>query len=177
MAVQRLRPDDLAAVVALQAQAYHHIVLETEADFRRKLTFCADACFGFWQHDRLHGYVFSHPGCYLRPPKIGATELTVPQPNCWYLHDLVVDPSLRGQGVAQQLVRAVIAYAYPHFSRLCLISLAQASAFWLKQGFVVETADAVLQQKLKEYGEQACYMSKSLDRAMMIQDKQHNAQV
>ena len=161
--IRPMRASDIGAVLRLQAEAYHEVVLETAAEFQHKLTFCPSGCFVAEAADGVCGYVFSHPGRWLQPPAIGAAlDATVPA-DCWYLHDLVVAERARGQRLAQRLLAQVQQCAQAAgFDRMALTALKQAVGYWQACGFEPVSAGRPLQGKLQQYGDGARYMAQAV---------------
>ena len=166
-AIRPMRAADMAAILVLQAEAYHEVVLETAAEFQHKLTFSPASCFVAEDGRGVCAYVFSHPGRWLQPPAIGA-ELSHGEPaDCWYLHDLVVAERARGQRLAQRLLARVQQCAQAAgFDRMALTALKQAVGYWQACGFQPVSADrpwqGKLQQHLQPYGEGARYMAQAV---------------
>lgn len=110
------------------------------------------------------GYTISHPITYHRPPALDSLlgEIS-PDANQYYIHDLAILPKMRGQKFAGEGVRRLLKVAEERFPSTCLISVYGTSAFWARFGFIIEPIDddTVLTEKLRDYGDDATYMSLS----------------
>ena len=79
-----------------------------------------------------------------------------------YLHDLALDPAVRGGGwsrpIIERLARDARAAGWP---ALTLVAVNGAAPFWERHGFIVVQAPGMA-EKLAGYGPDARYMRRSL---------------
>ena len=128
----------LGAVVRVQAEAFSEDLRETPAVF-------ADRLARFGQHFRVgvvDGQVAAYLICF--PWKMGETPVnnqkfpaSLPEPDCFYIHDIAIVPEARGIGLA----RALLEDAYRQadalgFDAVSLVAVGQSGSYWDKVGFV-----------------------------------------
>lgn len=107
------------------------------------------------------GYILCHPWCSLElpPPLNQVLPSNLPSPTIFVIHDVVVHPDHRTQGIGSQLVQEAIAYARAHgYMHVVLIALSPALGFWKKLGF----QRLPWQNVDPAYGSDAVYMGKCL---------------
>lgn len=106
----------------------------------------------------LVGYIFSFPARSSEcPPKLNSSLDGVPSSSdCYYIHDVCVDPTRKisgmGTTLAQHALRAARRFG---FDRVFLLSVQQSQRFWERLGFeAVRTAGS----DIATYGEGAALM-------------------
>ncbi|WP_394435833.1 GNAT family N-acetyltransferase [Streptomyces sp. SGAir0957] len=165
--VRAIAERDWPAITALEARAYSRLGLtEGQAALRARRDASPDTCFALHVGAQLAGYVLALPyphGAYpdLRRARSAATGRTgVPARNL-HLHDLVIAPELRRQGLARHLLRHLCGVARARaYERVSLVSVGGTEAFWSARGF---TAHPGVVASGGEYGAHAVYMSLSLE--------------
>ncbi len=158
-----MRTDDLDHVLLAQADVYDPDLLEDRRFYQNRLDLSPHSC---WvARDAAHemlGYLISYPWKGALPPSLGAALPALPErPDQWFIHDCAVLRHAQGRGVAAALLQAGRRYAWKAGLRRCsLVSLGSAVGYWERQGYkpVQGVAPDVLARKLKQYGEQACFM-------------------
>jgi ribosomal protein S18 acetylase RimI-like enzyme len=89
----------------------------------------------------------------------------IPQPNCFYIHDITLLPQARGTGLAKAMIEESYKMARElGFSQVELVSVSQSGNYWDKVGF--EAYADITEKKrasiLKVYGEGARLMIKEI---------------
>ena len=159
--VRAMRPDDLGAVVEIQAQCYPPEMNEHPALLAARLEACRDTA---WVAVEAGNDV---PGAYLvgyrtllgEVSPLGAAFAHHAQADGLYLHYLAIGRALRGRGVAQSLVAHARAQAQAwRLAGLALVSVNDTVAFWQGQGFAVAEVTSQGQAALATYTGRAVYM-------------------
>ena len=137
MPIRELDEHDIEAVLRIQANAYPAHILEVGDVFRQKLAAFPDGCLGYDADGNLAAYVFSHPWRGLEPVSLHSTTLLIPpDPDCYYIHDLAVRASARGQGVGEALFRRLTEVAGAlGLSTFALVAVQRSEDFWHRLGF------------------------------------------
>jgi len=156
-----MRPADLAAVVAL-AGAIHPHHPERPAVFAERLALAPAGCLVLATAGAVEGYAISHPWRLGGPPALDTLLGALPPaPACWHIHDIALDPRLRGQGHAAAALRLVLAGAMARgFGRASLLAIDGLAPYWERQGFVAAPAEA--DGALAGYGAGAVWMLRDL---------------
>ncbi|WP_244192214.1 GNAT family N-acetyltransferase [Komagataeibacter sucrofermentans] len=157
-----MQPGHLPAVVALAARMHPGCPERAEVlDERRML--CPAGCRVLMEPDgQVRGYMLSHPWRMACPPALD-THLgrLPPRPDCWYLHDIAIDPALRGQGHAHAALRHLGTQARLHgVNALALMAAEGAHTLWAHLGFTpIPDVPAAI---TASYGPDACPMRRAL---------------
>jgi ribosomal protein S18 acetylase RimI-like enzyme len=135
--IRELDEHDFEAVLRIQANAYPAHMLEVRDVFRQKRQAFPAGCLGYAAGGELAAYVFSHPWGGRDPVSLHSTSLVIPPaPDCYYIHDLAVHASVRGQGVAEKLFRRLTEIAGAIGLRtFALVAVQQSEDFWRRFGF------------------------------------------
>lgn len=153
-----MRSDDLDAVLSL-ADASHPGLPESHAVFAERLALYPAGCLVLDDHGDLGGYAVSHPIRRSEPPALGALIGSLPaDPDQFYIHDVVIAPSLRGAGAATSGIAGLLSLS-SEFETAALVSVYGTGAFWSRFGFVPSPDD--MAAKLRPYGADAVYMVRS----------------
>ncbi|WP_242621875.1 GNAT family N-acetyltransferase [Komagataeibacter xylinus] len=158
-----MQPGHLPAVAALAARMHPGCPERAEVlDERRSL--CPAGCQVLVKPDgQVRGYMLSHPWHMAHPPALDTLLGRLPaRPDCWYLHDIAIDPALRGQGHAHAALRHLGAQARLHGVKwLALMAAEGARALWAHLGFapIPEVPAAIT----VSYGADACPMRRAAD--------------
>lgn len=161
MAVWRnLRLDDIEGLLRV-ADKVHPDLPESDYVFAERIKLFPQGCLALVENEEVHGYAISHPICNRRPPNLNSLlgEIT-PDADQYYIHDIAILPKYRGQGQATEVIKDLldIAKSYPTTS---LVSVYGTASFWGRFGFVPEPiVDTVLKEKLRNYGDDAIYLSR-----------------
>ncbi|WP_186779476.1 GNAT family N-acetyltransferase [Streptomyces salinarius] len=169
--VRPLADGDWDAVVTLERDAYTGLGLsEGRAALQSRAAVSPDTCFVVDVGARTAGYVLALPypphqypdlarpeGPPEEPPEGPPGEPSAFRPGNLHLHDIVVAPGLRRQGLARHLLRHLTGTARARGDqRISLVAVGGTEPFWSARGFVPEPGvvpgDA--------YGGGAVYMSK-----------------
>ncbi|MDR3398674.1 MAG: GNAT family N-acetyltransferase [Pandoraea sp.] len=166
-----MQPGDLSQVLAVQAQAYHDLMHESEATLASRLTLSPSTCWVAVDTDAdaadapVAGYLFTHPWRIAAPPPLDTVLDTLPDtPDCWYVHDMALAPRTRGAGVASRLYAAALASAQSLGLRVsALVAVQQSQGFWARFGYAVTTdLSPLMTAKLAGYGDGAVFMTRDL---------------
>lgn len=162
-----LSPEDVPAVLALQAQCYGPEFLESAQAFRAKLEAAAPhrCSWMAWRGEQPLAYLVSLPVCEQSLPALDAPSLSLPAvPRLLYLHDLAVAPAGRSLGLGRRLVAQVLQSARAlGLARLGLVAVQGSVPYWQAQGFAEPAALAeALAKKLASFGEEARWMERVL---------------
>lgn len=133
-----MRPEDLAAVAALEAACHAPLPPEGEAVFAERLALFPEGCLAMEDATGLVGYVVAHPWRSADPPALGRTLGAIPlDADCLHLHDIALAPRARGRGlVAGALDRLRRAAEARGLHRLTLVAVHGTAQLWQRHGFV-----------------------------------------
>jgi GNAT superfamily N-acetyltransferase len=122
--------------------------------------FVLDAAAG----EQPRGYCFSHPWLFGAPPALDTLLQALPEAAAaYFIHDLVVDASLRRRNLASAIVPRLIDIARDiRADRMMLVAVSGSEPFWIRTGFN-RTPDWALQDATRaKYGAGAVQMEREL---------------
>lgn len=150
-----LQTEHMADVLRIQDYCYTEIEPESLESLQAKILASPNTCLIAESSEGAVGYLIAVPIIYPHLPTLNAPTFELPaDADTLYIHDLAVDSTGRGKGVAQALVRASINAAKSSgLSRACLVAIQNSQRFWEQFGFevVAEPADEFT-AKLASYG-------------------------
>lgn len=155
-------PGDATEVARLSA-VHLGVYAEGIEVFDERVRLAPSGCHVLDGDGGLIGYMFSHPWTRHRPPALHQMLGEIPRgADCWYIHDVAVDPAGRGGGQVRNIIDRVLRDAAGAGYRVAmLVAVSGADGYWQKLGFKDATTDA-LRRKLKCYGHDAVYMERTL---------------
>lgn len=109
------------------------------------------------------GYLFAYPWTADAAPALDTLIARIPDDaSVMYLHDLALDPRVRGGGWSRPIVERLAADAgAAGWRTLALVAVNDAAPFWERHGFKVVDAPGMA-DKLASYGPGARYMIRRL---------------
>jgi GNAT superfamily N-acetyltransferase len=141
------------------ADQIHPGLHERPEVFAERLRLFPEGCFVLTQNHKVMGYGLSHPWFLYNVPPLNQLLGSIPRsPECLLIHDVAVLPQARGRRSAAKLIEITA-----NLSRklgipcMALVSVYNTRILWTRLGFEV-VADGALIDKLKSYGQAACYM-------------------
>ena len=154
---------DLDAVAEIAALGFpDHF--EGRDCFANRLALNPGGCFVLARGgERPQGYLVAYPWRKAEAPALNTLIDAIPaDAEVLYLHDLALDPDVRGGGwsrpIMERLARDARAAGWP---ALALVAVNDAAPFWEGHGFVAVDSPA-MRAKLAGYGPDARYMVRRL---------------
>lgn len=152
-----MREDDLAGVLRLADRVHPELPESFDVIAEKRRLYPAgcrvlEAATG----GGILGYAISHPIRENSPPALDSFLGGIaPGAEQYYIHDVVLDPQLRGGGHARHVISALLDHA-ADFRSTGLVSVYGTAEFWARFGFA--PAEGVSAQKLAAYGADAVWM-------------------
>lgn len=144
---------DLKRVVDIAGVCYPNHPEDMDI-FVERLRLFPQGCLALAGEGAVEGYVLSYPWRADAAPPLNALILGLPEtPGAYYLHDLALMPSARGQGHSRAALDHLPAAGLP----LSLVSVNGTVPFWERHGFAVRTTGDLV-SKLASYGADARFM-------------------
>lgn len=156
---RRMTAADLDGVVDVARSSFpDHF--ESRACFENRLALSPVLSFVLAGADGIvRGYLFAYPWEGETAPALNTLIQALPtDADRIYLHDLALDPTVRGGGHTRAIVeRLVDQVRADGWTTIALVAVNDATAFWQRMGFQPVTSPE-LSAKLASYGDDACYM-------------------
>lgn len=154
---------DLDAVAAIAAVGFpDHF--EGRDCFQNRLVLNPGGCFVLAAEGQApQGYLVAYPWTENAAPALNTLIDAIPDDAAlMYLHDLALDPAVRGGGWSRPIVERLAADASAAgWPALALIAVNDAAPFWERRGFTVIEPPGMA-DKLAGYGPDARYMVRRL---------------
>ena len=154
---------DLDGVVAVARLSFpDHF--ESRACFENRLALSPDMSFVLaGDDDVVRGYLFAYPWRGETAPALNTLIAELPKDaDRIYLHDLALDPDVRGGGHTRAIVERLVDQGRADgWIRIALVAVNDATTFWQRLGFQPMTSPA-LAAKLASYGDDARYMVREI---------------
>jgi GNAT superfamily N-acetyltransferase len=160
-------------MIAADLPMVHDLSARIHPDFPERPEILAEkfrlfprGCFvlGAAPEEQPRGYCFSHPWIFGPPPALDTMLYALPEAaTAYFVHDLAVEPLLRGRNLASMLVPPLVGTARAHtINRMMLVAVSGSAPFWMRMGFH-RTNDEALQAAARgKYGAGALYMERDL---------------
>ncbi len=158
--VQPLHQRNIDDVLRIQKTAYADDFLEDTESFIAKLNASDDTSWGAWHDGIMIGYLVAVPmttdeGLGFNTSRI--STVSIADARVVYIHDVAVDPEVRGRGVADLMLgRLEGVVAGLAVSEWRLVSVQESQGFWENRGFVVSPEPPPI-----GYGPEAVLMTRS----------------
>lgn len=152
--IRPITEDDLDTVMDIQSSAYHPFFQEDRFVFEDRLRNFPDGCWIAEVDGYSAGYLFSHPCQLNAPPNLNSAIESLPKkPDCYFIHDVAINPEFRGMGIGRNLADKAKQLAIENsFKDMALISVQNSEKFWNKMGFKrVEDLSKEMAEKVESY--------------------------
>jgi predicted N-acetyltransferase YhbS len=165
-AFRAIRSEDVAAVMAVQAECYVPAMIESDAVMAARIEAAGAHCWVAEDGAGVCAYLLCYPSHLDKVTRLGAAFACADLPDCLYLHDLAVARRAKGKGMGPGLVgRALAQAAAAGLRHSALVSVQDSRAFWERLGYRVRMpADATAAANLQSYVQPAWYMARELVR-------------
>lgn len=165
-----MRPDDLAAVLAVQAATYPPALNESAAVFGQRLAAAPDCAWvaevlpSDGKQPTICAYLFGYRSQLGKLTPLGGDFQPLATGDCLYLHDLAISPAAVGSGYGKKLVHtAWRAAEQAGLRHSALVALGEAIGYWSRLGYQpAAPRNASQQAHLQSYPGGAAYMVKML---------------
>lgn len=129
-----MTPSDIPFVYKIACHL-HPELYEDLSIFYERLALCPEGCFVL-EEVTIGGYAISHPFTRESPP-LNTLIKEIPEATCWYIHDVAMLPSFRGNGATSAIVSKMEELARSQgLQEMTLTSVSGSHTFWSRLGFV-----------------------------------------
>lgn len=159
-----MRTSDIPAILAIQAEAYSDMLLESAEVIALRLQASPELAWVATDAQGPCAYLFGYRSrAGIVTPLDGAFS-EPDDPDCLYLHDLAVARRAAGRGIGPLLVQRLLDHARAQRLRYsALVSVQDSEAFWSRLGYApASDLDERQQAHLASYGVPARYMVQAL---------------
>jgi len=137
-APRSLTLDDAPAAARLEQRCHISVVLEGTGFFKllsQQWPNCAYVIDKPGTVNELAAYCLAHPVQAGSIPKLGSLPASKENSD-WFIHDVVVDPEYRGQGLPRMLLISSVGHALTRgLASTALVALAGREGYWAQFGF------------------------------------------
>lgn len=163
-AIRPVHPDDLDAVLRVQAACYPPPMQEAAEVVMARMRAAGPTCVVALDAAGVCAYLFAYPGKRGSVTPLGAGFDPVPDADTLYLHDLALAPRAHGRGLARRLVEHLLAQARQRGATWsALVAVQDSAAFWSALGYHPAELDAPdARAALASYPGAARYMLRRL---------------
>ena len=135
--VRPLVSADLAEIARIERESYPPELRESEAALLSKMALFRAGALGCVDGSRMRGYAFALPWTAGTLIGVGQVIEALPaEPDVMYVHDMVVDPACRRQGVASTLFGEIARVAGGlGLAWFVLVAVQGSAPFWQRLGF------------------------------------------
>lgn len=162
--IRSMCPDDLAAVLAVQAACYPPSMQEAGEVVLARMDVAVQSCVIAEDGEGILGYLFAYPSRLGKVTPLGASFAPALDADTLYLHDLAIAPRAHGRGLARALVGHLLEQARAQgLASSALVSVQDTAGFWSALGFEAsETTCSTARAALASYPGVARYMVRVL---------------
>lgn len=143
---RNMKPSDIPFVYQI-ANHIHQDFYEDISIFYERLALSPEGCFVLEDaiikscpigSCAIGGYAISHP--FTRDsPQLNTLLQEIPESTCWYIHDVVLLPSFRGNGATSAIVSRMEEIARNQgLHEMTLTSVSGSHTFWNRLGFIAD---------------------------------------
>lgn len=159
---RKMRADDVPAVTET-GNSVHPDFPEDQSVFQDRFDLYPAGCFVLEHENKIVGYGISHPWTLDEAPALNSLLQVLPDnATSYYVHDVALTEVARSGGNAAKLVALMVQQAKDDgFDRMALVAVNGSRPFWERQEFGLREV-ATLDDKLKSYSDDACYMVRIL---------------
>jgi len=159
-----MRAADIPAILAIQAEAYTDLLLESAEVIGQRLEASPELAWVAVDDEGLCAYLFGYRSRAGRVTPLDGTFSEPADPDCLYLHDLAVARRAAGHGIGPVLVRHLLEQGRAQRLRYsALVSVQASETFWSRLGYTpASDLDARQHAHLASYGVPAQYMVQRL---------------
>ena len=159
-----MRSEDLQQVCTM-ADRIHRDHPERPEVFAAKLAAYPTGCFVLAKGATLLGYALAHPyRLGMVPPLDTVMECLPGNADCLYLHDIAIEPAIRGNGHTRSVIAALTTIAQEAgLTQLALTALPGKSAFWKGKFGFEEPPEMPNSAALATYGSGTLYLLKGVE--------------
>lgn len=164
ISIRAMRPDDLDAVLAVQAACYPPSMQEAGEVVLARMRLAGESCVVAQDGEGVCAYLFAYPSRLGKVTPLGAEFDAAAGADTLYLHDLSVAPRVHGRGLARRLVGQLLAQARAQgMTASALVSVQDTAGFWTGLGYeAFETGCPAAHAALASYPGVARYMVRVL---------------
>lgn len=132
-----MTPNDLKRVYRISLAQWGMDNYESIDIFEDKLTRYPQGCFVYEIDNQIKGYLFSHPWNSNMIPQLNTPlpELYPESYDCYFIHDIVLVPELRGLGIANQILKII----FENNETIYLVATVPTQYYWKKKYDFVRT--------------------------------------
>ena len=133
---RNMKPADIPLVYKIACHL-HPDFYEELSIFYERLALCPEGCFVL-EELTIGGYAISHPFRRESPP-LNTLIKEIPVATCWYIHDVALLPSFRGNRATSAIVSKMEELARSQgLQEMTLTSVSGSHTFWNRIGFSVD---------------------------------------
>lgn len=163
LTIRPIQPDDLDAVLQVQAACYPPAMQEAAGVVLERMLAAGETCVVAEDEGGVCGYLFAYPSRMGKLTPLGAGFRPAPDADTLYLHDLALAPRAHGRGLARRLVHYLLAQAERRgLAWSALVSVQDTAAFWNMLGYEAGDPGPDARAALASYPGTARYMVKRL---------------
>ncbi|HLT03975.1 MAG TPA: GNAT family N-acetyltransferase [Pseudomonas sp.] len=158
-----MQEQDIAAVLAIQSEAYRCDLLESEAVIRARRASAPRHAWVAVDDEGVCAYLFAYHSRVGKVTPLDGDFRIPARPDCLYLHDLAVARRATGRRIGPALVGEALGQARRQrlpFS--ALVSVQDSNAFWRRLGYSPRRPDPEHAEHLDSYQVPATYMVRAL---------------
>lgn len=151
---------DIGSVMRV-ADAVHPGLPEDSRVFAERVALFPRGCYVLASSDDIYGYAISHPIYHGKPAALNSLlgEIAV-NADQYYIHDVAILPEAKRRGHATAIIKLLLDVA-EEFLSVSLISVYGTTSFWERFGFRCVEDNETIRSKLREYGEEAVFLTRS----------------
>jgi predicted N-acetyltransferase YhbS len=155
LTIRQMLPTDMDSIMQIQALCYSGDIPESRHSLSAKLQVSPTTCFVAQDGAQIIAYLIALPWSLQAPPELNAPSCVLPaDPDCIYLHDLSVTPSVRGSKIGGGLVAQLFDLCRRlSYSQLSLVAVQNSADYWRRFGFTNRRLNSILHKKLASYGD------------------------
>ena len=127
---RQMKEQDLKKVHSISLTQWGTNLYESIEIYQDKFNYYPEGCFVYEENNRVKGYIIYHIWNLNKIPELNKVLpiLEKEEYDCYYIHDIVLEPELRRQGIGSEIINKILEKDIP----ISLVAQVPTQYYWKK---------------------------------------------